>query len=179
LRGESDIEEGTREERDIRSRIRERLIAAFQEDFELLYEELESRDLERVLDELESRRFVPMVSPHMHEAVQVVKFLYRAMENEDMPVGPVIETGIREAERELNGQHVEVDVDIEPGDEEVVIRRIVKKVEEGRVDELTEGEMRMFFAIYTPTDDFRNAMREQIGLGLIDEEPSEDEESGG
>lgn len=105
LRGQADVEEDSTRERMTRSRIRDRVQAAFRIDIPLLAEKLRDSDRDQILD-----NFNAEVTESL---IELVAWVHQSAEAIGLHSERILEAGIERGETRLGNETTTVDVEIE------------------------------------------------------------------
>jgi hypothetical protein len=163
LRGTSDVEPRSQNDRRTRQRIRDRTYHALL-DFMLVFESMEDRDIRRVFSNRESAEDYDTFGRALDAALA---FLYLGTRERLEQFGPHLNAAINNAVNRSSGDrrlvaNVEFDVSVsDPVD--VDIDGVIDKMANHKDHELSEGELRTFLRWYALTSQFDpEAAREQI-----------------
>jgi hypothetical protein len=147
-----------------RNRIRRRIRNAIL-DFTILFEHLDDRDRETVFDPDDAER-----DAYTRGIVDVLAFLHLGTMGYSTPFKDMLAQGVSKGEQELAGSDyrmVNVEFNVDPVGR-IDVDEVVEKLDQGRFDEITDGELRAFARLLAESEDFSPVpLREEI-MGQMD-----------
>jgi hypothetical protein len=147
-----------------RNRIRRRIRNAIL-DFTILFEHLDDRDRETVFDPDDAER-----DAYTQGIVDMLAFLHLGTMGYSTPFKDMLAQGVSKGEQELAGSDyrmVNVEFNVDPVGR-IDVDEVVEKLDQGRFDEITDGELRAFARLLAESEDFSPVpLREEI-MGQMD-----------
>lgn len=147
-----------------RNRIRRRVRNAVL-DFTILFEHLDDRDRETVFDPDDAER-----DAYTRGIVDMLAFLHLGTMGYSTPFKDMLAQGVSKGEQELAGSDyrmVNVHFNVDPVGR-IDVDEVVEKLEEGRFDEITDGELRAFARLLAESEDFSPAPLREGMKGQMD-----------
>jgi hypothetical protein len=147
-----------------RNRIRRRIRNAIL-DFTILFDHLDDRDRETVFDPDDAER-----DAYTRGIVDMLAFLHLGTMGYSTPFKDMLAQGVSKGEQELAGSDyrmVNVEFNVDPVGR-IDVDEVVEKLDQGRFDEITDGELRAFARLLAESEDFSPVpLREEI-MGQMD-----------
>lgn len=148
-----------------RNRIRRRVRNAIL-DFTILFEHLDDRDRETVFDPDDAER-----DAYTRGIVDMLAFLHLGTMGYSTPFKDMLAQGVSKGEQALAGSDyrmVNVEFNVDPVGR-IDVDEVVEKLDEGRFEEITDGELRAFARLLAESEDFSPVpLRDEI-KGQMDE----------
>lgn len=133
-----------------RNRIRRRVRNAIL-DFTILFDHLDDRDRETVFDPDDAER-----DAYTRGIVDMLAFLHLGTMGYSTPFKDMLAQGVSKGEQALAGSDyrmVNVEFNVDPVGR-IDVDEVVEKLDQGRFDEITDGELRAFARLLAESEDF-------------------------